>query len=195
LPKSPPGEWAARLPSAGITAFIVYIFCVRARSACVQTWEDDMKLPRRQFLPLAAGAAALPAASRIERAQAYPSPPVRIVVGFPAGGVNDTWARLFAQSTANSLLVLSILVLSTAIEPAHAQKRPKGANPPSNAATAECFKKNGAAYDASRNRWILHLGEEGTFRLDAVRKCISEATGVPAGGIRIREVPASRLNQ
>jgi hypothetical protein len=189
LPKSPPGEWAARLPSAGITAFIVYIFCVRARSACVQTWEDDMKLPRRQFLPLAAGAAALPAASRIERTQAYPSRPVRI------GGVNDTWARLFAQATANSLLVLSILVLSTAIEPAHAQKKPKGANPPSSSASAECFKKNGARYDASRNRWILDLGEDGTFRLDAVRKCISAATGAPAGGIQIREVPASRLNQ
>jgi hypothetical protein len=148
-----------------------------------------MKLPHRQFLPLAAGAA-----SRIERAQAYPSRPVRIVVGFPAAGVNDTWARLFAQSTANSLLVLSILVFSTASEPAHAQKRPKGANPPSSSAAAECFKKNGATYDAAKNRWILYLGEEGTFRLDAVRKCISAATGVPAGGIRIREVPASRLN-
>ena len=44
-----------------------------------------MKLPRRQFLHLAAGAAALPAVSRIAWAQAYPSRPVRIVVGFPAG--------------------------------------------------------------------------------------------------------------
>jgi hypothetical protein len=101
--------------------------------------------------------------------------------------------RLFS-ATANLLLALPILVLSTAIEPAHAQKRSKGASPPSSAATAECFKKNGAAYDASKNRWILYLGEEGTFRLDTVRKCISEATGVPAGGIRIPEVPSSRLN-
>jgi hypothetical protein len=45
-----------------------------------------MKLPRRQFLHLAAGAAALPAVSRIARAQTYPSRPVRIVVGFAAGG-------------------------------------------------------------------------------------------------------------
>jgi hypothetical protein len=45
-----------------------------------------MKLPRRQFLHLAAGAAALPAVSRVARAQAYPTRPVRIVVGFPPGG-------------------------------------------------------------------------------------------------------------
>jgi hypothetical protein len=44
-----------------------------------------MKLPRRNFLHLAAGAAALPAVSRIAVAQSYPSRPVRIIVGFPAG--------------------------------------------------------------------------------------------------------------
>ena len=56
-----------------------------------------MKLPRRQFLHLAAGAAAVPAVSRIARAQAYPSRPVRIVVGFPAGGQIDIIARLMGQ--------------------------------------------------------------------------------------------------
>jgi tripartite-type tricarboxylate transporter receptor subunit TctC len=55
-----------------------------------------MKLPRRQFLHLAAGAAALPVVSRIASAQTYPSRPVRIVVDFPPGGGNDTYARLFA---------------------------------------------------------------------------------------------------
>jgi tripartite-type tricarboxylate transporter receptor subunit TctC len=55
------------------------------------------KLPRRNFLHLAAGAVALPAASRVARAQAYPSRPVRIVVGFPAGGPNDFHARLIGQ--------------------------------------------------------------------------------------------------
>jgi hypothetical protein len=57
-----------------------------------------MKLPhRRQFLHLAAGAAVLPAMSRSVWAQAYPARPVRIVVGFAAGGGSDILSRLIAQ--------------------------------------------------------------------------------------------------
>jgi tripartite-type tricarboxylate transporter receptor subunit TctC len=53
-----------------------------------------MKLPRRTFLHLAAGAAALPAVSRFAFAEAYPSRPVRWIIGFPAGGGADTVARI-----------------------------------------------------------------------------------------------------
>ena len=56
-----------------------------------------MKLPRRQFLHLAAGATALPAMSRVARAQAYPTRPVRIIVGYPPGGSGDFHARLMGQ--------------------------------------------------------------------------------------------------
>lgn len=57
-----------------------------------------MKLPhRRRFLHLAAGAAVLPAAPRVARAQAYPTRPVRLIAGFPAGGVVDMYARLISQ--------------------------------------------------------------------------------------------------
>jgi tripartite-type tricarboxylate transporter receptor subunit TctC len=62
-----------------------------------------MKLPRRQFLHLAAGAAALAGVSRIAYALDYPSRPVRFVVGFPAGSATDIVARLIAQALSDQL--------------------------------------------------------------------------------------------
>jgi len=63
-----------------------------------------MKLPRRQFLHLAAGAAALPAVSRLARAESsYPSRPVHWIVSFSAGGANDTVARIIGQYLSDHL--------------------------------------------------------------------------------------------
>ena len=71
-----------------------------------------MKLPRRQFLHLAAGTAALPAASRIAWAQTYPSRPVRIIVPFPAGLATDTIARLMGQSLSERLAPFHIAAVT-----------------------------------------------------------------------------------
>ena len=62
-----------------------------------------MKLPRRKFLHLTAGAAALPAVSRIARADTYPARPVRIIVGFPAGSSPDIGERIVAQGLSDRI--------------------------------------------------------------------------------------------
>src|SRR5882757_6882543 len=63
----------------------------------------DMKLPRRQFLRVAAGAAALPALSKIAGAQNYPSRPVRLVVAFVPDGATDTLARQISNDLKEAL--------------------------------------------------------------------------------------------
>jgi tripartite-type tricarboxylate transporter receptor subunit TctC len=62
-----------------------------------------MKLPRRQFLHLVAGAAALPVVSRTARAQTYPTRPVRFLVGFAAGQAIDIIVRVIAQWLSDQL--------------------------------------------------------------------------------------------
>ena len=62
-----------------------------------------MKLPRRRFLRLAAGAVTLPAISRIARAQAYPARPIRLVIPFPPGGAYDFVGRPWAERMKHSL--------------------------------------------------------------------------------------------
>src|SRR5215510_9760709 len=62
-----------------------------------------MKLPRRKFLHLAAGAAALPLAPRIAGAQAYPSRPITVVVGAAAGGPTDTIGRIITERMRTTL--------------------------------------------------------------------------------------------
>src|SRR6266511_2201527 len=69
---------------------------LRARH-CEDQRGNAVKLPRRQFLHLAAGAAALPAASRVAWTQAYPSRPIRLIAPFPPGGSIDLTARLIGQ--------------------------------------------------------------------------------------------------
>src|SRR5215468_8888928 len=63
----------------------------------LETKDGAMSLPRRRFLQLTAGAAVLPLVSRIAGAQAYPTRPARIIVGYAAGGIVDVFARLIGQ--------------------------------------------------------------------------------------------------
>jgi tripartite-type tricarboxylate transporter receptor subunit TctC len=78
-----------------------YVACTV--SACHQFGEAAMKVPRRQFLHLAAAAATLPALSRFASAQSYPTRPVHLLEGFGAGGAPDIVARLIGQALSERL--------------------------------------------------------------------------------------------
>src|SRR5262249_29220385 len=88
-------KWWAILKAANIKA--ENIKAEKGASAPVFLGSDGVKLPRRTFLHLAAGAAALPVVSRVAAAQSYPARPVRLVVGFAAGSTTDILARLMGQ--------------------------------------------------------------------------------------------------
>jgi len=66
-------------------------------------WEGTMKLPRRNFLHLAAGAVAMPAVSRVAGAQSYPTRPITMIVTAPAGGAADAVGRIIGGSMRASL--------------------------------------------------------------------------------------------
>src|SRR5262245_35004326 len=96
------------MPSAGIPLRPSFVRSIHARIVCPRPFarvpqrrsgrRTPMKLPqRRQVLHLAAGAAALSAVPRIARAQAYPSRPVHVIVGFTPGSASDILARLMGQ--------------------------------------------------------------------------------------------------
>src|SRR5438876_3229750 len=84
------------MPSAGIAHLHQFNSAYHAPRADLGS-RHMRKLPRRQFLHLAAGAAALPAVSRIAWAQAYPSRPVRLIFGYAPGGSADVTARIIGQ--------------------------------------------------------------------------------------------------
>src|SRR5687768_12694641 len=94
------------MPSAGILLRPSFVRFIHPRIAapicpCVQQKRSGrrtpMKLPRRKFLHLAAGAAALPPVSRLARAQTYPARSVRIIVATGPGGAPDILARVMGQ--------------------------------------------------------------------------------------------------
>jgi tripartite-type tricarboxylate transporter receptor subunit TctC len=101
VPKSP-GRIGSVIAVGGRFTFNKHKSSVRPRIAR-RRWEESMKLPRRTFLHLAAGATALSAMPRTARAQVYPTRPVRIIVGYAAGGGADVVARLMGQRLAERL--------------------------------------------------------------------------------------------
>jgi tripartite-type tricarboxylate transporter receptor subunit TctC len=86
-------------PGFSVIGVITARILARPRSGHPEAFPEGsvVKLHRRRFLHLAAGAAALPALLRVAKAQSYPARPVRLIVGFPAGGASDIVARFMAQ--------------------------------------------------------------------------------------------------
>src|SRR5262245_43806571 len=118
-----------------------------------------MKLPRRQFLHLAAGAAALTAVSRIASAQAYPTRPITIVVPYPAGGPTDTLARILAERMRGPL-GQSVII-----------ENPTGAG--GTIGTGRVARAAPDGYMVILGHWQTHVVNGATYRLryDVVKDC------------------------
>jgi tripartite-type tricarboxylate transporter receptor subunit TctC len=86
-----------------ILPLIIDQWPVASRHAAQAEGEDAMELPRRRFLHLAAGAAALPVGSRVAIAQTYPARPITMIVPFPAGGPADLIGRVVAEHMKSTL--------------------------------------------------------------------------------------------
>jgi len=87
-------------------------------------------------------------------------------------------------------IIIALLLVSLAAVPTDAQKQTTRARQ-EGSIRVECFKRYGAAYDATTKKWVLHIWSESDLisKLDAVRDCISRGTGIPRDQITIPEVP------
>src|SRR5262249_14085282 len=126
------------MPAAGILRqtiiCAVYPRSYRTPAPMRVQGRTPMKLPRRKFLHLAAAAAALPAVSGLARAQDYPARPVRLIVGFAAGGTTDITARLIGQWLSERLHPPIVnekpARAAPTIAPQTAARAPAGRDPP-----------------------------------------------------------------
>jgi tripartite-type tricarboxylate transporter receptor subunit TctC len=111
-----------------------------------------MKLLRRRFLHLAAGAAALPAVSRVARAQTYPSRPITMIVPFPPGGLSDVLGRVLAAGM-QTFLVQSVVVENVG-------------DADGSIGTGRVARAAPDGYTVALGIWNTHVANGVTYRLD-----------------------------
>jgi tripartite-type tricarboxylate transporter receptor subunit TctC len=142
-----------------------------------------MKLPRRQFLHLAASAVALPAISRIARAQAYPSRPITIIVPVPPGGVADPIARILADRLTMTLGQPVVVENVTGAGGSIGVSRAARAAPD--------------GYTVSVGNWLSHVGASAVYpvQYDVLKdfEAVSLLTNSPIVMTARKDFPASDL--
>jgi tripartite-type tricarboxylate transporter receptor subunit TctC len=144
-----------------------------------------MNLPRRQFLYLAAGAAALPAVSRIAWAQTYPSRPITMIVPFPPGGLADVIGRIAAEGMRASL-GQSIIIENVG-----------GAN--GSVGTGRVARTAPDGYTLGLGIWNTHVGNAATYALqyDVVKdfEPIALLADAPLLLVAKKAIPANDLKE